>query len=85
MNDHEPNIPILKTHVYYKDRVFFVSTIERTFSCLHGSLRGYETLAWEVEPENLKRGKWIYQGGGLTDHFDVCRQLANSGEIKEKE
>lgn len=83
--DHEPNIPILKTHVYYENRVFFVSTIERTFDTYAGSMRGEETLAWAVNPKTLEKGKWIYQGGGLNDHFDVCRQLANSGEIEEKE
>jgi len=83
--EYQPNIPILKTHVYFLDRVFFVSTIERTFDTCVGSVRGKETFAWEVDPKTLEKGRWLYQGGGLNDHFDVCRQLALMGNIKEKE
>jgi hypothetical protein len=84
-NEHQPNIPILKTHVYFQNRVFFVSTIERTYDTYAGSSRGNETMAWEVDPKTLARGAWLYQGGGPNDHFDVCRQLVLSGEIKEKD
>ncbi len=85
MNDDLPeyiDAPILKTHVYFKDKVFFVSTINRSYGGYLG--RGLETLAWECDPKTLVRGKWIFQGSGFNEHFDVCRQLANDGKIKEK-
>lgn len=86
MDDDLPedaNIPVLKTHVYFEDKVFFVSTINRSYGGYLG--RGLETLAWELDKATLTKGKWIFQGSGFNEHFDVCRQLANDGKIKEKD
>ena len=85
MEDDRPNTPVLKTYVYFEDKAFFVSTIWRNYDTCAGTSRGLETLAWVIDAETLERGAWIYQGGGITDHFRVCRDLANCGIIKEEE
>jgi hypothetical protein len=85
MEDDRPNIPVLKTYVYFEGKAFFVSTIWRTYDTCAGSSRGLETMAWEIDVKTLERDKWIYQGDGMGDHFKACRELASIGIIKEEE
>ena len=83
--ENRPNIPIWKSYVFYNDKCFFVSTIERTFDIYGGSTRGQETLVWEYEWQGAKRGKLIHQAGGLNDHHTICRCIIAEGEMPDEE
>ena len=79
------NKPVMKSYVYYKDRCFFVSTIDRRFITVHGSMRGEETMVWEVNPETYKRhDKILYHEGGVIDHLEICKQLRRKGEYAKQ-
>jgi hypothetical protein len=77
---------IIKSYVWHKEKCFFLSTIERDSSALE-PMRFNETLVWEYDWDKRERGKMLYQGedirGFIDQHIDFCRQLFETGEIKE--
>lgn len=77
--------PVWKSHVYYGDKVFFVSTIERQYEVYGGITTGQETLAWECDPKTFERGDMIYQGGHICDHQAVCRCLICTGVVPDED
>ena len=81
MLEHTANKTIWQSYVWYEDKCFFVSTIERNFDTYEGTMRGMETLVWEYDFETRKRGKIIYQAGGVHDHQSVCRCLIAIGMV----
>lgn len=84
MRDLRPNKEILQTYVYYDDRAFFVSTIERDYATIAGVVRGEETLVWDIDAETNERGEILYQAGNVSEHFEICKQLTQSGEYEPK-
>lgn len=79
------NKSIWKSYVWFENKCFFVSTIERTFDGYQGSMRGQETLTWDYDWEKAERGKLIHQSGNICDHQAVCRCLIAYGFIPEEE
>ena len=78
----------LKSYVWYKDKCFFVSTIERDSSTIQQppNLRYMETIIWEYSWETKKRGVslgMVGEGQTLEQHFEVVRQLFNTGKYTE--
>lgn len=79
---------LIQSYVYYKDQIFFVSTINRRSSALAASDMIYaETLVWECDPETKERGDLVNLAqtedvkDGLKLHFDICTELFLSGKI----
>jgi hypothetical protein len=84
--ENNPDKPIWKSFVFFKDQCFFVSTIERDFETIEGLTRGQETLVWKFDWKEQKRvGEIIYYGGYIRDHQAACRCLINWGEIPEED
>lgn len=75
------NNTVWQSYVWHKDKCFFVSTIERDFDTCEGTVRGQETLTWEYDLNEHKRGEWIGRSGGILDHQETCRCLIAYGEI----
>ena len=88
LDGYEPDKRLLKSFVWHNDQCFFVSTIKRTSSAAITSPPRYnETMAWEFDWDKDERGKWIVQtgcGGAIDQHYDVCEQLFQTGEYKER-
>ena len=80
----EPNKKILQSYVFFEDKAFFVSTIERTFEVYGGSVRGLETLVWEWDADTRERGDLVHQAGGLSDHEEICRSVIKTGEMPQE-
>jgi hypothetical protein len=76
---------IWQSFVWYEEKCFFVSTIERDFDTYEGTVRGDETMAWEYDWDKKERGKWIGQSGGVLDHQATCRCLIAFGEIPNED
>ena len=74
------NIPIWKSYVWYNDKCFFVSTIERTYDTYEGESRGNETLVWKYDWDKRERGEWLGQGD---NHIDTCTTLIKTGLLHE--
>lgn len=82
MNELRPNEKVIQSYVYYKDKAFFVSTIERDYSAMAGVVRGEETIVWEIDKETKKRGDLLFEASGVSDHLEICKQLTRKGEYK---
>ena len=81
----EANKTVLQSYAFFKDKAFFVSTIERTFDVYCGSVRGLETLVWEWDKDTRERGELVHQAGGLSDHEEICRSVIKTGEIPQED
>lgn len=77
--NYEPDKPVWKSYVWHRDKCFFVSTIERNYDTYEGTIRGFETLVWDYDWVNTKRGELIYQAGGIQDHQQICRSFIAEG------
>ena len=82
----------LKSYVWHRTtgRCFFVSTIERDSSAMTEPppMRFMETIAWEYDWDSRMRGELVAMDGSnnvLIQHFEMCRQLYNTGEYKSQE
>ena len=71
---------------------FFISTCHRRSSAVLGYESWYyETFAWKLNDKN-ERTDWVADNSGAMtiesaekQHFEVCRQLRESGVFKNKE
>jgi len=82
--ESQPSIPIAKTHVYHKDRVFFVSMIERDSSAALGPCRYLEWMAWEMVAKTMERGRLVGQGEGWSGYCYALRRLHRDGVCEEE-
>lgn len=82
--EERPNTPLWKSYVWHKEKCFFVSTIERTYDLLQGSVRGLETIVWEYDWDKAERGKMIDQSGGIKDHIRTCHCLIAEGIVPDE-
>ena len=85
--DYTPGAPVWKSYIFFRDKCFFVSTIERDYDTYAGRSRGQETLVWAYDWEKRERvgDRILYQGGHICDHQAACRCLINWGEIPDEE
>lgn len=84
--EYIPDKPIWKSFVFFNDKCFFVSTIERTYDLYGGSSRGLETIVWEYNWDKSERGEMLHQSGGVVDHQEICRSIIATGNFpKERE
>lgn len=84
--NYTPDKPIWKSYVFFENKCFFVSTIERDYETIEGTTRGQETLVWAYDWEKRERiGEILYHGGHIVDHQATCRCLINWGEIPDEE
>ena len=79
------NREVWKSYVWYDEKCFFVSTIERDYDTYGGTCRGQETLVWEFDWEKSHKGKMIEQAGNICDHQAICRCLINYGYIPDND
>lgn len=71
----QPDTPKLKTYVYGKAQSFFVSTIDRSCSSIHGG-RYLETIVWDWCPETGDKGEmWMLSAGGVRGHMEAVKSL----------
>lgn len=84
---------VLQSYVYSEKGKFFVSTIYRESSAMIEPPVPwfYETFAWTLD-EHDKKKDWIADNSGasyidkaLDQHIEVCKQLYETGEFKDKE
>lgn len=79
----------LQTHVWHKDKCFFVSTAGRQSSAAVIPAPWYsETIAWKTFMDGTARGKIVAQaaeGPALDQHMDVVKQLLETGEYQDAE
>jgi len=80
-----PDMPVWKSYVWHKNKVFFVSTIERTFGIYGGSIRGQETIVWDYNWEKAERGELLHQDGNICDHQKICRSLLATGHFPDED
>lgn len=76
------NETLIQSYVFHGDKAFFVSTINRESSSPLGGPYA-ETLVWEWDQKERKRGDLIGQTDGrvntLFAHQDMCRTLFEGG------
>ncbi len=70
---------IWKSYVWYDEKCYFVSTIERNYDTYVGTMRGQETIVWEYNWETAERGEMLWQAQGVVDHQNICRCLIAEG------
>jgi hypothetical protein len=83
--DYQPDTPLWKSHVFFKEKCYFVSTIERSYHTYVGASRGLETIVWEYDWDKRERGRLVYQAGGVADHQAICRCLIAEGVLPDEE
>lgn len=78
--------PLIQSYVWFKDKCFYVSTIDRDCSSMQGG-RYAETIVWEWDWETRTRGDHVEQGygicGSIYRHIEFCKLLHTFGEIKD--
>lgn len=77
---------VIQSYVFHQDSgsAFFVSTITRDSDCPAApDMTHEETIVWEWDEGERKRGEQIHQDGGhgLSKHFDICRQLRLTAQL----
>ena len=79
---------LIKSYVWYGDKCFFVSTIDRDSSSMAGG-RFSETIAWEFDWDKNERGAMVGQCGGSLGsihwHIKMCQSLFDTGQAEEIE
>jgi hypothetical protein len=76
---------IWKSYVWHGDKCYFVSTIERTYDTIAGSIRGQETLVWEYDWDKAERGSLVHQGCDVYDHARICRCIIAEGIMPDED
>ncbi len=75
---------LIQSYVHHEDKSFFVSTIDRNSSSTQGG-RYAETIVWEWDSLERKRGSILYQGGAgegsIRTHQAMCLELFKTGLI----
>ena len=77
---------IIQSYVWYKNKCFFVSTVNRESSAtsLYDPIYA-ETIVWDYDYELRECGSIIWQDedaeSGIYTHQWICEQLHNSGII----
>lgn len=85
MDEYRPDIPIWKSYIFYKDKCFFVSTIERTYDTPSGEFRGQETLVWDYDYLAKERKNLVFQSGNIIEHSKICLSLIRTGKFPKDE
>lgn len=91
--EREPNKTLIQTYVFFssetqEDKAFFVSTIDRESSSMYGG-RYAETIVWEWDSTERKRGDIVHMGegfqGSIRTHIKICEKLYEAGTMEEPE
>jgi len=76
------NERLIKSYVWYKDKCFFISTIDRDSSTPYGGHYA-ETLVWEYDWDTAERGKMVGQDeagqGNIKAHLSMCERIFYHG------
>lgn len=79
---------VIKSHVWHEGKCFFVSTINRESSAMYGG-RFAETIVWEYDWDERKRGQILHQDEAMEDcistHLRIVKTLNLLGVCKEPE
>jgi len=83
------NDRIIKSYVWYGEKCFFVSTIERDSSCVVAPSRYNETIVWEYNWATNERGNIVHQDdgpkGSIKTHLRVCEAFHKYGCVRAYE
>lgn len=78
---------VIQSYVWYNDKCYFVSTIERDSSVIEYAERYNETIVWEYDYEKRERGKMLLQDEdmkcSIDTHNDLCSKIFYEG-LEEK-
>jgi hypothetical protein len=81
---------LIQSYVWHEGKCFFVSTINRVSSAelAYGGTYA-ETLVWEYDYEERKRGNIVGQTegstGSISAHIRMCQLIHETGLTEEKE
>lgn len=83
------NTVIITSYVFFEDKCFYVSTIERDTSAVAAYGMHYnETIVWEFDVVKHMMGKMLYQDedmrGSIRVHQKMCKELYETGKIQEE-
>lgn len=76
--------PLIQSVVWYRDRCFLVSTIDRSCSAALSAHGVYaETIAWvyEAQQRGGQIGQWESVEHAIDQHLSCCQQLHTSGTV----
>lgn len=85
------NEPLAQSHIFYGDKCFFVSTINRQSSSALGGNHIYsETLVWNWDVKKRERqGYILHQAEGAKNsikvHQSICQYLFEHGKPPEEQ
>lgn len=81
----KPDLKLCHSFVYFEDKCFYVSTINRDSSAMTGG-RYAETIVWEYDEATKKRGVILTQGeaseGSLHTHSKFCQLIVSTGSAE---
>lgn len=76
---------VIKSYVWYEDKCFFVSTIERDSSSALGPDRFNETLVWAYDWDRHDRSELLHQDGAMkgsiAQHLMICTRIHDTGKM----
>ena len=81
---------VMQSQVWYGDKCFFVSTLNRESSAALAYGATYaETMAWDCDPETGARGVMVGMSdsptGSIRGHIAACTRLHETGEFDRQE
>lgn len=75
---------LIKSYVWYEDKCFFISTINRDSSAMYGPRRFAETIIWAYDWEKRERLQILDtfgdSEGRVSKHLNICKQISETGE-----
>lgn len=75
---------LVQTYIRHRDKLFFVSTINRESSAQLMPGDYAETMAWEIDKDDLTRRSTLAHEGDVQDsidkHFEIVSALYEKGE-----
>lgn len=89
MSEECENKSLIQSYVYFEDKCFYVSTINRRSSAINNPCMFSETLVWACDRKTNERGALIGQEAGIKDsiktHIKVCELILKTGKCEEEE
>jgi hypothetical protein len=82
---------VAQSYRFHKDRLFFVSTINRQSSAMITDPPWYsETFVWELDPDNpTSTGNLVHESSShlndIANHLEISRQFFKNGKANEED
>jgi hypothetical protein len=83
---------VAQSYIYYEDKLFYISTINRQSSAMITDPPWYtETFVWELDPNNPTNvGDLVHESSSnfmndITSHFETCMQFFENGKANKED